>query len=337
MVTALIPCKRLPSLSVDVTDVALEWAERNVINNPHISELIEMRRVDIGKKIFDGEGLHADQVRDGGDTLDLGDMGVAEIGPSCLSSVELQSGVQKTYETSPILLGVVKDEEKFDFCMCNPPFFETMEEAGMNPKTACGGTKEEMVCPGGELAFITRIIEDSVQLKQSFRCIDVQNTVRFIVRVPAFSCEIFPFYLHDSLTSFLIVRWYTSMVGRKSNLKILTSKLHEVGVTVVKTTEFVQGHTSRWGLAWSFVPPSRKIVSSHVTEKNNPSFMLEVQYSILPSTLIIHVFTFVFSFFFLLLRYDQIETFCGCVIPSSFIIHLWVLPTMNLDNYYFSR
>lgn len=65
------------------------------------------------------------------------------------------------------------------------------------------------------------------------------------------------------------------MLGRKSNLKLLTSKLWEVGATVVKTTEFVQGQTCRWGLAWSFLPPAKKMVS-HVAEKNNLSFMLEV-------------------------------------------------------------
>ncbi|KAK8475472.1 hypothetical protein V6N12_000272 [Hibiscus sabdariffa] len=122
--------------------------------------------------------------------------------------------------------------------MCNPPFFESIEEAGLNPKTSCGGTYEEMVCPGGEKAFITRIIEDSAVLQQSFR-------------------------------------WYTSMVGRKVNLKFLISKLRELGVTIVKTTEFVQGKTCRWGLAWSFVPPSKKIITPHVTEKNVLSFMLE--------------------------------------------------------------
>lgn len=66
------------------------------------------------------------------------------------------------------------------------------------------------------------------------------------------------------------------MVGRKSSLKSLISKLREVGVTIVKTTEFVQGQTCRWGLAWSFVPPVRKIISPHLAEKNIISFMLEV-------------------------------------------------------------
>lgn len=69
------------------------------------------------------------------------------------------------------------------------------------------------------------------------------------------------------------------MIGRKSNLKFLISKLREVGVTIVKTTEFVQGQTCRWGLAWSYVPPARKIISRHVAEKKNMSFMLEVWFS----------------------------------------------------------
>jgi len=74
----------------------------------------------------------------------------------------------------------------------------------------------------------------------------------------------------------MFTRWYTSMVGRKTNLKVLISKLWEVGATIVKTTEFVQGQTCRWGLAWSFLPASKKIVPSQVAEKNNMSFMLEV-------------------------------------------------------------
>lgn len=65
------------------------------------------------------------------------------------------------------------------------------------------------------------------------------------------------------------------MIGRKSSLKNLISKLWEVGVTVVKTTEFVQGRTSRWGLAWSFLPPVQKSPIS-LPSKNNMSFMVEV-------------------------------------------------------------
>lgn len=66
------------------------------------------------------------------------------------------------------------------------------------------------------------------------------------------------------------------MVGRKVNLKFLISKIREARATVVKTTEFVQGQTSRWGLAWSFLPPKRNLISPNAPIKNNLSFMLEV-------------------------------------------------------------
>lgn len=86
------------------------------------------------------------------------------------------------------------------------------------------------------------------------------------------------FVLLDTYDIFIyrLFRWFTSMVGRKSNLKSLIANLREVGVTIVKTTEFVQGQTCRWGIAWSFTPPARKMISPYVAEKSNLSFMLEV-------------------------------------------------------------
>ncbi len=64
-----------------------------------------------------------------------------------------------------MLIPAVRQGETFTFTMCNPPFFESMEEAGQNPATAFSGTAAEMVCLGGELAFVTRMVSDSLQLK----------------------------------------------------------------------------------------------------------------------------------------------------------------------------
>lgn len=60
------------------------------------------------------------------------------------------------------------------------------------------------------------------------------------------------------------------MVGKKANLKFLISKLRRVGVSIVKTTEFVQGQTARWGLAWSF------FLSSSTPTSTKISFTIEV-------------------------------------------------------------
>ncbi|XP_037445126.1 RNA N6-adenosine-methyltransferase mettl16-like [Triticum dicoccoides] len=200
----------------DVTDVALEWAKRNVESNPHLAGLIEIR--------------NANEAPCSSKSETVAEEAVSENIPEPVDSV--------VRAIAPIFVGVVKDSENFDFCMCNPPFFESMEEAGLNPKTSCAGTAEEMACPGGEQAFITHIIEDSVSFKNSFR-------------------------------------WFTSMVGRKANLKLLASKVREAGASVVKTTEFVQGQTARWGLAWSFIAPRKNVIRSSTPGKVHHSFMLQ--------------------------------------------------------------
>lgn len=129
-----------------MTDVALEWAKKNVESNPHLAELVEIRNANATSS-SESEAIVGEAVTE-----------------NILEPVE-DAERQKPH----VLVGVVKENESFDFCMCNPPFFESIEEAGLNPKTSCGGTAKEMVCPGGELAFVTRIIEDSVSLKNSFR------------------------------------------------------------------------------------------------------------------------------------------------------------------------
>lgn len=139
----------------DFTAVALEWAEKNVKSNPHISDLIEIRDSKVlpqSSSVPESElTIHEE----------------AEISAT-VQSINLVDDNQ-TYTEPAVLLGVVKKNETFDFCMSNPPFFETFEESGLNPKTSCGGTPEEMVCNGGEQAFVSRIIEDSTVLRQRFR------------------------------------------------------------------------------------------------------------------------------------------------------------------------
>ncbi|WPT17837.1 RNA N6-adenosine-methyltransferase mettl16 [Picochlorum sp. SENEW3] len=125
----------------------------------------------------------------------------------------------ETKNPKGIISSCIRDGDgELDACMCNPPFFSREEEAGKNPKTAFGGVSMEMVYPGGEEAFIKNMIWDSA--KHTTAC-----------------------------------TWFSSMVGKKSTMKMARKMIHDLGRTVVRTTEFVQGKTSRWALAWSFVAP----------------------------------------------------------------------------------
>jgi 23S rRNA (adenine1618-N6)-methyltransferase len=115
-----------------------------------------------------------------------------------------------------VLLPAIRDGERFAFSMCNPPFFETMAEAELNAGTNFGGTETEMCYPnGGEHAFVRAMYEDSLTLRDR-------------------------------------VHWYTTMCGKKETMKKLRRALEMRSSITFRTTEFLQGRTTRWGIAWSF-------------------------------------------------------------------------------------
>ena len=73
-----------------------------------------------------------------------------------------------------------------------------------------------MVTPGGEVAFVSRMIDESVILKRR-------------------------------------VQWYTSMLGKLSSISVVVERLKSVGVGNWAVTEFVQGQkTRRWAVGWSW-------------------------------------------------------------------------------------
>ncbi|XP_059127160.1 RNA N6-adenosine-methyltransferase METTL16 isoform X2 [Peromyscus eremicus] len=138
-----------------------------------------------------------------------------------------------------LLMDALKEESEiiYDFCMCNPPFFANQLEAqGVNsrnsrrppPSSVNTGGITEIMAEGGELEFVKRIIHDSLQLKKR-------------------------------------LRWYSCMLGKKCSLSPLKEELRIQGVPKVTFTEFCQGRTMRWALAWSFYddvtvpsPPSKR-------------------------------------------------------------------------------
>ncbi|PYI27423.1 DUF890 domain protein [Aspergillus indologenus CBS 114.80] len=113
--------------------------------------------------------------------------------------------------------------DRLDFTMCNPPFYASRDEMVASaeakdrpPFSACTGAEVEMVTAGGEIAFISRMIEESLQLRDK-------------------------------------VLWYTSMCGKLSSIAVLIEKLVGHGNNNYAVTEFVQGNkTKRWALAWSW-------------------------------------------------------------------------------------
>lgn len=63
-----------------------------------------------------------------------------------------------------------------DFTMCNPPFYASREEVlqsteakEFSPSAVCTGADNEMITPGGEVAFVATMVKESIQSKSRCR------------------------------------------------------------------------------------------------------------------------------------------------------------------------
>ncbi|XP_063934505.1 RNA N6-adenosine-methyltransferase mettl16-like [Zophobas morio] len=125
-------------------------------------------------------------------------------------------------EDDPPLLKLVDQANRYHFCVCNPPFFNSKEEQESThlrqtkPLSDNPGKEHEAVTRGGELEFIEKLLQDSLTLKKT-------------------------------------IIWYTSLVGKKRSFLSIVKRLKGLReVTTIKWTQFTQGKTTRWAVAWSF-------------------------------------------------------------------------------------
>lgn len=140
--------------------------------------------------------------------------------------------LKKQPEADHIFKNIIEPEDRFAFSMCNPPFHDSEATAlkgnlrktknlskskTSNPLLNFGGQQSELWCEGGELAFITKMIQEST--------------------------------LYSSQ-----VLWFTSLVSKKDHLFKLTSLLKKVKAAEFKVVEMAQGQKISRMLAWTFVP-----------------------------------------------------------------------------------
>jgi len=130
--------------------------------------------------------------------------------------------VEHVQADDPILQPLHTSAMDFDFVMCNPPFYNSAEDVARSsefkefgPNAICSGAEVEMITPGGETNFVSRIFLESLQLRT--KC-----------------------------------RWYTSMLGKMSSIPDIICLFREHNVDNYAVTEFVQGQTRRWAIGWSF-------------------------------------------------------------------------------------
>ena len=171
-----------------------------------------------------------------------------ESDPVALASAEkivkenrLGSGIEfrKQSSTHQIFKGVIREGERFELSICNPPFHASLEEAQagsrrkwnqLGVKSAGGGSKRvkenaphlnfggqssELWCPGGEAAFVRRMIEESVAYAKQ-------------------------------------VRWFSTLVSKEANLPGIQAMLKKSKVIESLALEMAQGQKKSRIVAWTF-------------------------------------------------------------------------------------
>ncbi|EIW69642.1 hypothetical protein TREMEDRAFT_30662 [Tremella mesenterica DSM 1558] len=135
---------------------------------------------------------------------------------------EIEGSVKLMLRNEKDMILPLNEIGEVDFMICNPPFFGSMNEMeegqAMKKSGAYGaatGAQVELITPGGEVEFVRRMIDESLQFGEK--------------------CS-----------------WYTSLIGKYSSLSPLVNHLRSQGCTNYLVQSFKPSHTVRWILAWSY-------------------------------------------------------------------------------------
>jgi 23S rRNA (adenine1618-N6)-methyltransferase len=135
-----------------------------------------------------------------------------------------------------ILEKIIKSDDVFDLSICNPPFHESQAAAesssmrkvknlkgkvGKKVQLNFGGQSNELWCEGGELAFIQKMIKESIVYK--YNCF-----------------------------------WFTTVVSKEEHLKELIIALKKARVADRKIIQMSQGNKKSRILAWTFLNPEKQ-------------------------------------------------------------------------------
>jgi 23S rRNA (adenine1618-N6)-methyltransferase len=155
-----------------------------------------------------------------------------------LEDNELSTSISLRFQSNRnwIFKGIIRENDYFDFTMCNPPFHASADEAtagsqrkiknlaknthrppskNTNVKLNFGGQAAELYCEGGESKFIKKMIAESVEFRS--HC-----------------------------------RWFTTLVSKASLLPSIYHTLKNINANEIRTIEMTQGQKHTRFVAWSF-------------------------------------------------------------------------------------
>lgn len=173
------------------------------------------------------------------------DFVATDVDPIAISSVEnivnsndaLKGKIKAVFQNNKGLIfnGVLNKEDNYDFSMCNPPFYKSRKDAldtnkkkvsnlskGKKTESSLnfGGATNELWYKGGELAFILKMIKESVYYKRN-------------------CC------------------WFTTLVSKGENLNTIFDALDNENA-IYEAIDMKQGNKITRFVAWSFLSDNER-------------------------------------------------------------------------------
>ncbi|TLX56699.1 23S rRNA (adenine(1618)-N(6))-methyltransferase RlmF [Stutzerimonas nosocomialis] len=149
------------------------------------------------------------------------------------NGLEKSIGLRRQTDPRKVFEGIVRETDRFDVSLCNPPFHASAQEATqgsqrkwrnlgkLDPKRKLpvlnfGGQAAELWCEGGEAAFIARLAQES----------------------QAFAGQ---------------VCWFSTLVSKGGNVPPLLARLKRLGVERVEVQPMAQGQKQSRFVAWTYL------------------------------------------------------------------------------------
>ncbi|KAJ2496764.1 hypothetical protein GGH96_005599 [Coemansia sp. RSA 1972] len=213
----------------------IEWIQRELL--PETSPLSKVRALDVGcgaSCIYPLLGTRVMGCEFVGTDINATSIETARKNVERNAGTNIQLFLNKDAQvTLPICAeGFPQGEEYgdgsvFTFSMCNPPFYSSREEQmrlrgikHKKPGLETQGHDDELFTEGGEEEFLNRMVDESAKLG---------------------AC----------------IKWYSTLVGKKSTLAGLKTRIRQTPNVHIREGTLVQGKTTRWVVAWSFLGQTR--------------------------------------------------------------------------------
>jgi 23S rRNA (adenine1618-N6)-methyltransferase len=166
----------------------------------------------------------------------------SDVDPAALASARaivssnplLAGSVELRLQPDPVdvFRGVVREDETFDACLCNPPFHASREEAragtrrklaglgrsgaaGAEPPLNFAGKDSELWCAGGEAGFARRMIAESARIPDR-------------------------------------IGWFTTLISKESHLTDVYRELKRAKALETRTIPMAHGNKVGRIVAWTF-------------------------------------------------------------------------------------